>query len=77
MTDGEFKAGTELENDEDFLVFTGNTPGYTIDRISDEGVDFEQIVVWGDERLRDRIVELLNRYGMKDDNYSTTLKGGL
>ena len=62
--DKEFKSGTEIEAEE-LLVLQGQETGYTIDYVSDDVVDFEVIVVWGNERLRNRIVELLNTYGAK------------
>jgi hypothetical protein len=43
-------------------VFSGSIPGYTIDYISDEDCHFEKIVVWGDEALRNLIVDLLNKH---------------
>lgn len=63
--EGEFKTGTDIEKDEILLV-SENATGYTIDRIGDDGASFEVVIVWEDRRLRDRIVELLNRYGEKD-----------
>jgi len=62
---GEFTSGTRVEAEE-MLVLSGNETGYTIDFIGDDEVNFEVVVVWGDEALRNRIVELLNRYGVKD-----------
>ena len=63
MNNGEFKSGTSLENDE-MLVLSKDSIGYTIDFVDDDSVSFEQIVVWDDERLRNRIVDLLNKYGV-------------
>lgn len=60
-----FKAGTEISKDE-FIVIDEDTTGYTIDYIGDDGASFELVIVWEDQKLRDRIVELLNRYGEKD-----------
>ena len=63
MNNGEFKSGTSLESDE-MLVLSKDSIGYTIDFVDDDSVSFEQIVVWDDERLRNRIVDLLNKYGV-------------
>jgi hypothetical protein len=63
---GDFRQGDRIEKDEEFIVFPGGSVGYTIDFITDEDHHFEKIIVWEDDRLRDRIVELLNRYGEKD-----------
>jgi hypothetical protein len=59
-----FKPGTQIDKDEALLVAEGTT-GYTIDYIGDDGVAFEVVIVWEDRKLRDRIVELLNRYGVE------------
>lgn len=58
-----FKAGDKIENKEEFLVFSGDVEAYTIDYITDDGYEFEKIIVFGDEKLRNRIVDLLNSYG--------------
>lgn len=63
--DGDFKVGATIEKNE-FLLVQDNAVGYTIDYISDDGVTFELVIVWEDEALRNRIIELLNRYGEKD-----------
>ena len=60
-----FKIGSEIEKNE-FVVIAEGTTGYTIDYIGDEDASFEVVIVWEDERLRNRIVELLNRYGLED-----------
>jgi hypothetical protein len=60
-----FRAGSEIEKDE-LLVVSEDTTGYTIDYIGDDGAAFEMIIVWEDRKLRDRIVELLNKYGESD-----------
>jgi hypothetical protein len=65
MDNGEFKSGTQIEKDE-LLVIAKDQIGYTIDYIGDDGASFEMVVVWEDEKLRNRIVELLNRYGEED-----------
>jgi hypothetical protein len=65
MNGQEFKAGTEIDKDE-FLIIAEGTTGYTIDYIGEDGISFETIIVWEDRKLRDRIVELLNRYGTED-----------
>jgi hypothetical protein len=60
-----FKAGDEIDQKE-FLVITEGTTGYTIDYSGEDGLSFEVVIVWEDEKLRNRIVELLNRYGTED-----------
>jgi hypothetical protein len=60
--DGKYKSGDVFEKAEEFIVFSGSIPGYTIDYISDEDCHFEKIVVWGDEALRNLIVDLLNKH---------------
>lgn len=59
---GEFKNGTTVEKDE-VVLLSEDEVGYTIDYIGDDDVVFEAVVVWGDEKLRNRIVELLNEHG--------------
>lgn len=63
---GEFKPGTTVKQD-DFIVIASDSVGYTIDFAEDddtEGMSYEAIVVWDDMELRDRIIELLNKYGV-------------
>jgi hypothetical protein len=63
---GEFKPGTTVEKDE-LLVMAGDAVGYTIDfeeNDDTEGISYEAIVVWENVNLRDRIIELLNKYGV-------------
>jgi hypothetical protein len=63
---GEYKPGDRVEKEDEWLVFPGDMVGYTIDYSSDDGIIFEKIIVWEDQKLRDRIVELLNKYGERD-----------
>lgn len=65
MNEGEYKPGDRIESEE-FFVVQRDQVGYTIDYTGDNGVIFELVVVWENEKLRDRIVELLNKYGEKD-----------
>lgn len=60
----EFKNGSTVEKDE-LLVIQGESVGFTIDRYWDNGIAFEAVIVWEDEKLRNRIVDLLNRYGLE------------
>lgn len=64
MDNDGYKSGPTIDKDEVLLVQDGSI-GYTIDYIGDDGAAFEAIIVWEDEALRDRIVELLNKYGEK------------
>ena len=64
--DGEFKSGTTIEKEE-MLVVAADSIGYTIDFVGEDDYSFEAIVVWENEALRNRIVELLNKYGVKDE----------
>ena len=63
---GEFKPGGGIHDEEEFVVIPIGATGYTIDYATEDEIFFEKIIVWGDERLRDRIIELLNRHGEKD-----------
>jgi hypothetical protein len=66
---GEFKPGTSVEKDE-LLVYSGDSIGYTIEFQEDDDTEcppYEAIVVWDDQKLRDRIVELLNKYGVGNE----------
>jgi hypothetical protein len=65
MNNGEFKYGIVVEKEE-FLVCAADEVGHTIDYSTEEGLSHQVIIVWDDEKLRDRIVELLNKYGMED-----------
>ena len=61
-----FKPGDTIEKEEEFIVYPGGQVGHTIDFVGDDGISFEVIIVWDDARLRDRIVELLNKYGVEN-----------
>ena len=66
---GEFKPGTTVEKD-DFIVLAAEAVGHTIDFVEDddtEEMSYEAIVVWDNPELRDRIIELLNKYGVKNE----------
>jgi hypothetical protein len=60
-----FRAGSQIEKEE-FLVISEGSDGYTIDYVDEDAVCFEVVVVWEDRKLRDRIVELLNKHGTED-----------
>jgi hypothetical protein len=64
--EGNYKTGDRIEKEDDFVIFSSDMVGYTIDYIGDDECQFEAIVVWENEPLRNRIVELLNRYGEAD-----------
>lgn len=74
MNNGEFKSGTQIEKDE-LLVIAKDQVGYTIDYLGDDGAYFETVIVWEDEKLRNRIVELLNRYGEEDAADNSQARG--
>ena len=66
---GEFKPGEDVAKDE-LLVVAGDAVGYTIvieDDDDTEGLFVESIIVWDNPQLRDRIIELLNKYGVGDE----------
>lgn len=71
---GEYKTGSSIEKDE-LVVIQDGVVGYTVDYIGDDGCMFEAVIVWENERLRNRIIELLNRYGVEDEKSYAKTRG--